>query len=142
MKEKLCTIMGIVGGAVVTALGGWDAGLQALIVCMAVDYISGVIVGGVFKNSTKTSNGALESHIGWKGLCRKGMTLLVVLVAHYIDVVIGTNYVRDAAVIGFMANEIISLVENAGLMGIPLPSAIKKAIDVLTSKSESDGMRT
>ena len=64
------------------------------------------------------------------------MTLLFVLVAYRLDLIIGTNYIRDAVIIAFIANETISLVENAGLMGIPLPAVIIKAIDVLQKKTE------
>lgn len=105
---------------------------------MIIDYISGIIVAGVFKNSTKTSTGALESKAGWKGLCRKGMTLLFVLVAHRLDLAIGCSYIRDAVVIGFMANELISIVENSGLMGLPLPAVITKAIDILKQKADKE----
>ena len=109
-----------------------------LIIFMVVDYITGLIVAGVFKNSTKTESGALESRAGWKGLCRKGVTLLIVLVSYRLDILIGTSYIRDAVIIGFCANEAISIIENAGLMGIPLPAVISKAIDLLTKKSESE----
>ena len=119
--------------------GGWDTGLVTLIIFMGIDYVSGLVVAGVFHNSKKTKTGALESKAGWKGLCRKGMTLLFVLIAYRLDLVIGSNYIRDAVIIGFIANEAISIVENAGLMGIPLPKVINKAIDILTSKSEEKG---
>ncbi|HIR12538.1 MAG TPA: phage holin family protein [Candidatus Choladousia intestinavium] len=136
MKEMICTAIGAVGGAVAAAFGGWDAALATLLIFMAVDYISGLIVAGVFHNSKKTESGTLESRAGWKGLCRKAVTLLFVLVAYRLDLVIGVNYIRDAVIIGFIANELISIVENAGLMGIPLPAAIQNAIDILTKKSE------
>lgn len=138
MKEIVCTITGIVGSAVASLFGGWTAGMTALIIFMTVDYVSGLLVAGVFKNSTKTDTGALESRAGWKGLCRKGMTLVIVLIAYHLDVVIGTNYIRDAVIIAFCANEAISIVENAGLMGVPLPSVITKAIDLLTKKSKGE----
>ena len=78
----------------------------------------------------------MESHAGWKGLCRKGMSLLFVLIAYRLDLAIGVDYIRNAVIIGFMANELISIVENAGLMGLPLPAVISKAIDVLTKQAE------
>ena len=106
---------------------------------MAIDYISGLIVAGVFHNSKKTSTGTLESRTGWKGLCRKCMTPLFVLVAYRLDLAIGVDYIRDAVIIGFIANELISIVENAGLMGIPSPAVIANAIDILTQKAEKKG---
>lgn len=103
---------------------------------MAVDYVSGLIVAGVFKNSTKTDSGALESRVGWKGLCRKGMVFFYVLIAYRLDLMIGTNYIRDMVVIGFAANELISITENAGLMGVPLPEKVRWAIDVLQGREK------
>jgi len=96
----------------------------------------GLIVAGIFRNSPKTQSGALESRVGWKGLCRKCVTLLFVLVAYRLDIIIGVNYIRNAVIIGFVANELISIVENAGLMGIPLPPVLNSAIDILTKKTE------
>ena len=136
MKEMICTAIGAAGGAVAAALGGWDAALATLLIFMAVDYISGLIVAGVFHNSKKTESGTLESRAGWKGLCRKSVTLLFVLVALRLDLVIGVNYMRDAVIIGFIGNELKSIVENAGLMGVPLSAMIQNAIDILTKKSE------
>ena len=136
MKQTLCAIWGLIGSAIASFFGGWDAGLATLLIFMAIDYMSGLIVAGVFHTSNKTDTGALESRAGFKGLCRKGMTLLFVLVAYRLDLVIGTNYIRDAVIIAFTANETISLVENAGLMGLPLPAVITKAIDVLQKKVE------
>lgn len=138
MKGKICAMIGMIGSVIASWFGGWDTGLATLVVFMAIDYLSGLLVAGVFHNSTKTKNGALESLAGWKGLCRKGMTLLFVLIAYRLDLAIGTTYIRDTVVIGFIANELISITENAGLMGIPLPAVITKAIEVLTKKSDVD----
>lgn len=136
MKEKICTGVGVVGGFIASLFGGWDAALVTLIMFMCIDYVSGLIVAGVFHKSQKSETGALESKAGWKGLCRKCMTLLFVLIAYRLDLAIGVSYIRDAVIIGFMANELISIVENAGLMGVPLPAVIQNAIDILTKKSD------
>ena len=136
MKNILCTAAGAVGSFIVSLFGGWDTGIGTLVIFMAADFFSGLAVAGIFKKSTKTETGALESKAGFKGLCRKCMTLLFVLIAYRLDLAIGTTYIRDAVIIGFMANELISIVENAGLMGLPLPAILVKAIDVLKKKSE------
>lgn len=128
--------LGVVGGVISSLFGGWSAALTTLLIFMGIDYVTGLIVAGVFKKSMKSENGALESRAGWKGLCRKGVTLLIVLVASRLDVALGTNFVKDAVVIAFTANETISIIENAGLMGIPIPAVITKAIDVLKSRAE------
>ena len=135
MKEGICTAVGVVGSAIAAAFGGWDQALVTLVIFMVIDYLSGLIVAGIFRNSRKTENGALESRAGWKGLCRKGVTLLFVLIAYRLDLALGVNYIRNAVIIGFMANELISITENAGLMGIPLPTVIQNAIEVLTRKA-------
>ena len=138
MKEGIFTGIGVVGGFIAYLFGGWDAALVTLIIFMGVDYLTGLIVAGVFHNSEKTETGTLESRAGWKGLCRKGVSLLVVLVACRLDLVIGSNFIRDSVVIAFIANETLSIVENAGLMGIPIPAVIARAIDVLKKKAESE----
>lgn len=139
MKGYFMTTIGIVGSFIASLFGGWDAALTTLVIFMGIDYVTGLIVAGVFHNSGKTESGALESRAGWKGLCRKGMTFLIVLIACRLDLIMNTNFVRDAVVIGYIANETISIVENAGLMGLPIPSAITKAIEVLTKKNEKEG---
>lgn len=139
MKDGILMGVGVVGSFIASLFGGWDAALMTLVIFMAIDYVTGLIVAGVFKASTKSETGALESRAGWKGLCRKGMSLLIVLVAYQLDVVMGSTFIRDAVIIAFIANETISIIENAGLMGIPVPAVIIKAIDVLKSKAESEG---
>ncbi len=134
MKEGFCTVTGILGAALCWAFGGWDAAMAALLVCMAVDYISGSLVALVFHKSNKSETGSYNSLYGLKGLCKKGLMLLFVLVAVQIDRVLGTNYVRDAVCIGFCANEVLSIIENLGLAGIPMPEAVIKALEQLQHK--------
>ncbi len=141
MKEMICTTIGAVGSVIAGLFGGWDTGLTTLLIFMALDYVTGLIVAGVFKNSPKTKNGALESHAGWKGLCRKGVMLVFVLIAYRLDLTIGTNYIKDCLVIAFITNETISLIENAGLMGVPLPEVITKAVDILQKKTEAEEIK-
>lgn len=138
MKNSICTAAGLTGSFIASLFGGWDTGIGTLVIFMGIDFFSGLVVAGIFKKSTKTENGALESKAGFKGLCRKCMTLLFVLIAYRLDLAIGTNYIRDAVIIGFMANELISIVENAGLMGLPLPGVLSKAIDVLKKKAVTE----
>lgn len=134
MKNIVCASIGMVGAAVSTIFGGWSESLTTLLICMVIDYITGLVVAGVFHNSSKTSTGALESNAGLKGLFRKAAMLLFVLVGHRLDLAVGTTYIRDGVCIAFIANEVLSLVENAGLMGVPVPDVITNAIDVLKKK--------
>ena len=137
IKAIFCTIFGAIGGMIAHLFGGWTEDMMTLIIFMAIDFILGLIVAGVFHKSNKSQSGALNSHAGWIGLCKKCVVLLFVLVAHRLDLMLGSDYIRTTALIGFIANEVISIVENAGLMGVPLPEVIVKAIEVLKHKEEN-----
>ena len=134
MKEAICTWVGILGSLLTAAFGGWDSALIALVVCMAVDYISGSLVALVFHNSQKSETGAYNSTYGLKGLCKKCLMLLFVIVAVQADRLLGSAYVRDAVCIGFCSNEVLSIVENLGLAGVPMPQAVVKALEQLQKK--------
>lgn len=135
MKETICTVLGMIGAAITWAFGGWDAAMIALLVCISVDYLSGSIVALVFQKSTKTETGAYNSAYGIKGLFKKCLMLLFVLVAVQIDLLLGADYVRDAVCIGFCTNEVLSIVENLGLAGVPMPQAVTKALEQLRQES-------
>lgn len=135
-KTGILTILGTAGAFIANLFGGWDAALTTLLIFMAIDYLLGLIVAAVFHKSNKSESGGLDSRAGLKGLLKKGMILLIVLVAARLDIVIGSNFIRDGVVIAFVANETISIIENAGIMGVPIPSVITNAIDILQRKSE------
>lgn len=137
LQGTICTGIGIIGAFIASLYGGWTDGMTTLLMFMAIDYIMGLLVAGVWHKSKKTEDGRLESRAGWKGLVRKGVTMLIVLVAARLDMTIGTTMIRDTAVIGFIANEGISIIENAGLMGVPLPAIITNALEVLRKESEN-----
>ena len=134
MKQSICTVLALVGSGIAAAFGGWDAALAALMVCIGVDYISGSLVALVFHKSSKSETGAYNSAYGLKGLCKKGMLLLFVLVAVQIDRLLGADYVRDAVCIGFCSNEVLSIIENMGLAGVPMPQAVVNALEQLQNK--------
>ncbi|WP_455718343.1 phage holin family protein [Anaerosporobacter sp.] len=139
LQAEFIAVFGAIGAFLVQLLGGWTQDFKTLLTLMAVDFIMGLIIGFVLKKSTKTESGAGSSKACWVGLARKGGTLLIVLVGYQLDKVTGLGYIRSAVIIAFIVNEAISIVENAGLMGIPIPSVITKAIDVLKDKSEKEG---
>ena len=135
-KAALMGIAAVAGGAISQAFGGWDSAMMTLLIFMAIDYLSGLIVAGVFQASDKSASGSLSSVACWQGLLKKGMTLIIVLVAARLDIVLGTAFVRDAVVIAYVVNETISIIENAGLMGLPVPDVIMSAIEQLQGKNE------
>lgn len=139
MKEMICTGAGLVGSFIAGLFGGWSAALTTLVWFMGIDYVSGLVCAGVFHKSQKSKNGALESHACWKGVIRKAMTLAAVLVAYRLDLLVGMSYLKDTACIAFIAGEAISIMENAGLMGVPMPNKLKDAIEMLQKKGDSHG---
>lgn len=138
MKSMICSIAGAVGSGIAYALGGWDASIITLLIFMGIDFITGLILAFVFHKSPKSETGAYNSKAGWKGLVKKCVTLLFVVIAVCLDTLINTTYIRDAVCIAFIINELISIVENAGLMGVPIPAVITKAIDILKSKNDAE----
>ena len=143
MRDAVCIAAGFIGSALASLFGGWDMGLATLCIFMAVDYITGLICAAVFHNSPKSKSGTLESGACIKGLLRKGGVLLVVLVAHRLDVtLLDTSYLRDAVCISFMLGEAISITENLGRMGVPIPEPLARAMEALRQKGDADGQKT
>mgnify|MGYP005786782683 CR=1 FL=1 len=136
-KNGVLAALAAAGSTVAAALGGWDAALQTLLLFMAADYLTGMLVAGVFRQSGKSEDGALDSRAGFKGLCKKGAQLVAVLVGARLDLLLGTDWARTAVVLFFLGNEGLSILENLGLMGVPLPEALKNALSVLKEKGEN-----
>ena len=137
-KITLLTVIGAIGSFIANLFGGWTSDLVTLIIMMGIDFTMGLLIAAIWKKSEKSKTGALSSWSAWKGLCRKGVSLLFVLIAYRLDLALGVNYIRTAVIIGFIINELISITENAGIMGVPIPGVITKAIDMLKQKSEGD----
>lgn len=124
----LCSICGLMGSILTFAFGSWQESLTLLVVAMGIDYVSGVAA------AIKEGKG-LNSVIGSWGLTRKGLSLLVILLAHRIDILLETNNVTmGAAIYFYLANELISITENYGRLGFPLPDQLRKIIAVLKDK--------
>jgi len=129
---------GAVGSMAANQLGGWDAALILLVGMMAVDYITGLMVAIFWQNSNKSETGALSSKAGFRGICKKGVILLAVWIGTLLDAATGATYIRTAMVLFYIGNEGISLIENLGLMGVPYPPAMKKALEALRDKGEKE----
>lgn len=138
MKEYMAAFVAVGAGVLSWLVGGFDTPVLALVICMGADYVTGLIVAGVFHSSPKTSGGGLDSRVGWKGLARKFVTLLIVVVANLADLMLELGYIRDAVIAGFCANECISILENAGLMGIRIPKALSAALEKLSQEGEHE----
>lgn len=138
MREMFLSVVTAIGSAISYYIGGVDTMFTVLCIFLVIDYVSGIVVALVFKNSSKTDSGKLNSAICFKGLCKKLYTILLVGVAHLLDTVLETNFIRGGVIFAFISNETISIIENAGLMGIPIPKPLAKAIELLDSKEENN----
>lgn len=136
VKETICIIVGTISSIIATAFGGWSTSVITLVWFMGIDFALGLIVAGVFKRSKKSKSGTLSSTASFKGLCKKFVMLLFVSLAYRMDVLMNTTFLKDAVAISFIVNEALSICENAGIMGVPIPSVLKKAIEVLRKDSE------
>lgn len=139
VKNGVLTVVAAAGSFAANLLGGWDAALQVLIALMAADYITGLLVAGVWKKSTKSESGALDSRAGFQGICKKCMILLLVWVAVMLDRALGAAYVRMAVILFFIGNEGLSLLENLGMMGVPFPGFLQRALEALREQGDEGG---
>ncbi|ORX22383.1 holin [Thermoanaerobacterium sp. PSU-2] len=116
------------GGALASYLfGGWSALLGILLAFVIFDYITGVIAAGI--------EGKLSSNAGLKGIAKKVGIFVIVAVANLVDRALGNAHIfRDATIFFYLANELLSIIENVGRSGIPIPEVIKKAVAVLQGK--------
>lgn len=138
VKEAVLGVLAMMGSAVVHALRGWDTALQTLVFCMTLDYLTGMMVAGVFKRSDKSGNGALESRAGFRGLCKKGAEMVLVLIGARLDSLLGGDWARTAVLLFLIGNEGLSVLENLGLMGVPYPAFLKQALEVLRERGEQE----
>ncbi|MGN7760441.1 phage holin family protein [Paenibacillus sp. 22594] len=112
--------------------GGWSALLNILLVFVVLDYVTGV--------AAAAKEGKLKSNIGLWGIARKIVIFAIVAVAHLVDQALGGNHLfRDAAIFFYLANELLSLIENAGRLDAPIPPGLRQAVEVLKGKSGDKG---
>lgn len=131
MSPAVSTFTAISGAIVTFAFGGWDQLLSLLAIAMAIDYITGLAA------AVRTGTG-LNSNIGFWGLARKGLMLTVVLLAHRIDLIMGTDIIKGGAIYFYLVNELISITENYARIGLPLPNKLRQAIAVLKKQEEQN----
>lgn len=136
IKNGILVGLAVFGSFATNALGGWDASLQVLIALMVADYITGVLVAAVWHKSSKSSSGTLNSVAGFKGILKKCAILLLVWIGVLLDQALGSTYARTAVVLFFVGNEGISLLENLGLMGVPFPAFLRRALEALRDQGD------
>ncbi|AXM88453.1 holin [Anoxybacillus ayderensis G10] len=119
----------VIGAVVGFLFGGWSEALILLLSLVGIDYLTGFLASA--------AEGKLSSRVGFRGIPKKIMIFVMVAVGHLVDTTIGTNHMfRDAAIFFYCANELVSIIENAGRMGLPVPERLRQTIDILRGKSE------
>lgn len=132
MKETFITTITAIGtGLVTTLLGGWDRAMEILLICMVLDYLTGVAA------AIKTKE--LRSSTGFEGLAKKGSIFIIVILAAQLDRFTGNaaSIFRTSTAFFFVANEGLSIIENVGELGIPLPSFIKSVLEKMKEKNDA-----
>ena len=127
-----CTV-GTLGSAIAYLLGGWETAIQTLVAFMVIDYVTGIMLA-ILNKSSKTATGGLSSKAGLKGIFKKCGMLIVVIVANRLDVLAGTDVIRNGCIIILIANEGLSIIENLGTMGVPVPKILINFIEALKNK--------
>ena len=139
--ERVIEYIAALGGLVVGMFGGWTPGSRVLVILMAVDYFTGLACA-LTGHSAKTETGHFWSKVAFLGLLKKGVIMLVILVAAQLDQVMGggegVTLFRSAAEFFYIASEGLSVVENAGLLGVPVPKGIRQALEVLRDKNDTE----
>lgn len=136
VKNGILAALAAVGSWIANSLGGWDASMQVLVALMVADYLTGVLVAAVWHKSSKSSSGTLNSVAGFKGILKKCAILLLVWIGVLLDQALSSAYARTAVVLFFIGNEGISLLENLGLMGVPFPAFLRRALEALRDQGD------
>jgi toxin secretion/phage lysis holin len=125
---------GVLGGIVTYAFGGWTELLAFFLLAIGIDIVTGVA-------ASLSEGKGLRSSVGGKGLGKKAFMFIAILLAHRVDMLMGTTFVMDGAIYCYLANELVSIVENYGRMGLPLPDGVQRVIGVLKDRgaSKKDG---
>ncbi|MDX8359203.1 MULTISPECIES: phage holin family protein [Bacillaceae] len=108
--------------------GGWDKLMVILLVFVIIDYVTGMI--------SATIEGSLSSRIGFKGIMQKIFIFALVAIAHLIDLILGEyHFLRDTTIFFYLSNELLSIIENAGRAGVPVPKVLTRAIKLLRDRN-------
>lgn len=138
LRVEIMTFIGVLGSMLSYLFGGFTEALVALCIMMVIDVILGFTNALIFHKSKKTENGRASSSQGIKGITKKIIILFIVVVAHQLDIIMGVNFIKDGVIIAYATMEGLSIVENMGFMGIPVPKVVKDALEILNKKEKDE----
>ena len=131
VKQVISLVIGALTTGLIKVIGEPTQDLKILLLLMVIDLIVGFTVSAVWHKSSKTKSGKVSSKVMFKGIVKKILTLVLVVVAYQIDILLGYDGIRHIVIIAFIVQEIISIIENIAITGIKVPDIITKALDVL-----------
>ena len=131
VKQLISLVIGALTTGLFKVIGEPTQDLKILLLLMVIDLIVGFTVSAVWHKSSKTKSGKVSSKVMFKGIVKKILTLVLVVVAYQIDILLGYDVIRHIVIIAFIVQEIISIIENITITGIKAPDIITKALDVL-----------
>ena len=132
METTFKSVIAVGGGLASFLFGGWSALLSILLAFVVIDYVTGFIAAG--------AEGKLSSEVGFKGIAKKIIIFVLVAVGHLLDKALGgqNDIFRDATIFFFLANELLSIIENAGRAGVPIPQILQNAVEILKGKGDEN----
>ena len=137
LKNIVSIVTGAIGSLLINLIGKPTDDLIILIVLMIVDLIVGFLISAIWQKSTKTDSGKLSSSVMFKGIVKKFLTLVIVVIAYQLDILLAMNVIRHIVIIAFIVEEVLSITENIAITGIKIPTIITKALDVLEKEVKS-----
>lgn len=130
LKTTIGLIGAVLAGVLCNMLGGWDVWLKALVLFVVLDYISGVLAAATEKR--------LNSEIGYKGIIKKVFIFVLVAIAFQVDVLVRSEIIRIAVIGFYLGTEGLSILENAGKAGLPLPEPLRQALIQLRGEEKGE----
>lgn len=137
LKSIVSIVTGTIGSLLINLIGKPTDNLLILIILMIIDLIVGFMVSAIWQKSSKTDSGKLSSSVMFKGIVKKFLTLVIVVIAYQLDILFAMNVIRHIVIIAFIIEEILSITENIAITGIKIPTIITKALDVLEKEVKS-----
>lgn len=137
LKNIVSVTTGAIGSLLINLIGKPTDDLIILLVLMIIDLIVGFLISAIWQKSTKTDSGKLSSSVMFKGIVKKFLTLVIVVIAYQLDILLALNVIRHIVIIAFIVEEILSITENIAITGIKIPTIITKALDVLEKEVKS-----
>lgn len=132
-KDAACAVLAAIGAWFAQLYGGWNGAMTTLLIAVVADFFTGIMCGWLNK-SPHTESGGVSSRVMREGMVQKVFIFVVLLLAARLDMVMNVTIWKDAACIYYIAEEALSIIENVGRLGVPIPEKLKNAIEALKSE--------